>query len=253
MDLDNETLSDFADRMQETYEEQSILPELANLVEYTEKDHQELDYVQIGKRIWLPLDFITTTVEVTNAQRLLRAVTGGEKRFLLEHLSDIPADQLLLPDDSKGFSIASMRSAAAQIRNPDYAFVPNTARYNTQLQEWEAMDRVSYDNGEVLDIDGGVRVRWVPEGWGYENIYLVSRSGVNVVQKQFEDAPTPRGMDIQPGHQSLSAGQNLMMYFGEIKEDIDDESVEREVDFLFRVVLSEPQFAPQSICKIPPE
>ena len=138
------------------------------------------------------------------------------------------------------------------MRNPDYAFVPNTVRYNTQFREWEEMDRVSYEGGEILDIDGGVRVRWVPEDWGYENIYLVSRSGVNAVQKQFEDSPTPKGMDIQPWYHSLSAGQKLMLYFGESKEDVDEESVEREVDFLFRVVLSEPQFAPQSVCKIPP-
>jgi len=253
MNLDNETIANFADRLQETYEEQSILTDLANVVEYTEEDHQELDYVQIGNRIWLPFNYITTTIEVTNAQQLLRAVTEGEKRFLLEHLSEIPSDQLLALSESEGFSIASMRSAASQISNPDYAFVPNTERYNMQLREWEEMDRISYEGGEILDIGGEVKLRWVPEGWGYEDIYLVSRSGVDVVQKQFEDAPTPKGMEIQPRYHSLSAGQRLMLYFGEV-EEVDKESIERRVDFLFRVVISKPKFAPQSICKIaPPE
>lgn len=252
MDLDDETLERFATQMQETYNEESILHDLVSVVRYDPAEHQSLTYMQIGKRIWLPFDFITTTIEVTNARRLLRAITGGEKRFVLDHLSDIPVDQLQTPDSNEGFSVASMRSAAAQIRDPDYAFVPNTKRYNMQLREWEDMDQISYEDGETLDIDGGVRLRWVPEDWGYEDIYLVSRDGVEVVQKQFEDAPIPKGVESNSEYHSLSANQRLMLYFGEVKEMEEEESFERKVDFLYRVILSKPRFSPRSVCRIPP-
>jgi len=249
MDHSESTLQDFTDRMQDTYEENSILDEICNVVSYEESRHGDLGYVQIGKRIWLPFDFITTTIEITNAQRLLRSVTQGERRFFVNHLNEFSLEQVTPSAESDGLSIGTVRSAAARINDPDHIFVPNIDRYADQHRQWAEMDRLSYDGGEFLDINGGIELHWIPEDWGYEDIHLVNSERIDVVQKTYEDAPLPKGMDVQRECDHLSSGERLMIYFGEVDENPDDD-FDKKVDFFYRVILSKPRPSPGSVFRI---
>ncbi|OAQ52131.1 hypothetical protein HTG_14200 [Natrinema mahii] len=236
--------------MRETYKERSILDEICNIKDYDDSAHRDLEYIQIGKRIWLPIDFIKTTIEITNAQRLIQSVTKGEKRFFINHISDSPLGNATSSADSNGFSINTIRSAVGRINSANHIFVPNIDAYTDQHREWFDSGLVTQGDGMVLDIGNGLELHWIPEEWGHEDIYLIDSDRIDIIQKTFEDAPMPKGMSVQNEYNSLSTGERLMIYFGESMEDEDDDNFDEKVDFFYRVVLSEPRPSPGSIHRI---
>jgi hypothetical protein len=243
-ELDEERVREFVRLLHTEYEDQTILSDVTDVTTYQDK-HEDLDYRQIGKRTYLPVDVLNHDIQEPIVKDFIRAVTLGERNYILNQLSG-KADQGKI--DSQQIDELNYENFVEwcnNVQSPDHLFLPLDSEYHNNVFEWRKTGNYYFQEQETaLYGPYRVRVHWVPLKTGIENGYLISSEGLTLVQKWFGDSSEPNGFEDEKRrkkYDELSKNRSLMVYIGNeiiFDEDEDTEGYEEKVDFLYRVVLS---------------
>lgn len=250
MTVDYSDLEKFTQGCIESYEDNSILSDISTVEDYNQDCHQGMDFIGVGKRVNLPKRFFSdpSVVTVGIESDVGRAAYKGERDFLLERIRDKAVNGELANHAVNKFDYDTI----CQILGDEeftHIFIP--WRKNSEDNVIEQMHKHSdaYLTDGELYIDRSiedVRVHILPTDTGLASnrAYILNKNKIHLTQKKKRDARDPKGMDLIDEYRDIGLDGRLMVYFGEILNSPDD------FDFLYRVLLSEPDIEPDGAASI---
>lgn len=257
MSIDKTKLREFAEEIQELYEEESILPELANVNEYQEGEHDDLEYLQFGRRHGVPKSVFDTGVTHPSTQKFARTVAKGEKKYLLTDLANLAGDEDFGSHQIDGkIELKDLELAVQKTPGADRLFLPIADEYNHVLSKWVSDGTISMtDEGKVIVNNSELEFHQIPSSMGVPEVVVANSEKVSVVQKRFENAKPPKGIDFDKSLDSVNKDEKLMVYFGKSFEQAPiDSDFDMEIEILYRSVVSQPIVDPDGVFVLePPE
>ncbi|ELY95131.1 hypothetical protein C483_02166 [Natrialba hulunbeirensis JCM 10989] len=243
MSIDKHSLKGFAEEMQEEYEDRSLLPDLFTVRDFKGRKDSKLEYLQFGKRTGVPTNIFEQGVTLPTTSSFIRSVVNGEKKFVLTDLANSAGDERFGSKQIEGeLSPDDIELAVENTVGADRLFLPISDDYTDPVMDWVGDQRFSLSpegklvvNGVRLDIDR------VSSNYGIRDVIVANSSRVSVVQKRFEDAQSPKGMEFDKSLTSVNEEEKLMVYFGkEIEPAPIDSDFEEEIEVMYRSVISQP-------------
>lgn len=245
MKIDEERIEKFTRIAINSYERDSIIDGAFDIHEFDEGKYGDLEYSQIVKRVLLPKRFFQENGSYVNSQiarDFSRAIYLGERNYALEKLKDYQQSSSVSSYTLDEFSFESLVSALGCIDNPKTMFLP--LYFHEEVFGWVEKGKFNFrQGGEFLETPAGsVRLYWLPNDTGFENIFIIDSSESQIVQKRFGDLDMGQ-IDTIDEYQFSSPSDRLMVYFGESED-------QENFDFLIRSVISSPIVDRNSVCVV---
>ena len=243
MSIDKHSLKDFAEEMQEEYEDRSLLSDLFTVRDFKGGKDSKLEYLQFGRRTGVPTNIFEQGVTLPTASSFIRSVVNGEKKFVLTDLANSADNERFGSKQIKGeLSPVDIELAVENTAGADRMFLPIADDYTDPVMDWVGEQRFSlspegklFVNGARLDIDR------ISSNYGIRDVIVANSSRVSVVQKRFEDAQSPKEMAFDKSLTFVNEGEELMVYFGKKPEPAHiDSDFEEELEVMYRSVISQP-------------
>lgn len=197
--IDRNKIEEFGDVMKESYRNKSNLSSFGQVEDFNKSVHSRIedDFVQIGKNVNLPKEFFFYPDEgtiVNNdplAQDFSRAISLGERRFLLNKLEEFAENDEIKNEKLESLSISALNEALLSVRNPTHVFIPMRKdlfkRIHIKLRE-NGLRIKRDDEGYKVNLGSGeVKIQWIPEDEGFEDIYVINSKRIRFIQKRFGD------------------------------------------------------------------
>lgn len=241
---DRKRVEEFRSDTVEKYKDRTIVGEAISRELYDPAKHNG-EYFQTGVRTNLPKKFFTEgNITVALSTDYARSVFISERNHLLRGLDNKSDDGKVLTVGIDDFTPNELFDAIEEVNNPTDIFIP--AAFSDDLHSWITDDMLDFNvTATYLETDSGnVRIRWVPNKHGFENIYAINSDQSKIVQKQEKYAGDVSYIDEIQDCKFNSPDDLLMTYFGEIQDDPE------EFDFFIRTILSNPIVTSQSACII---
>lgn len=245
IDLSKNKVGQFAKQMQTAYDDESILSSICNVTVYSDKLHDNHDFIQIGKRTNFPVKIIREGMGMHISSQMTRSVAKGETRHIMDSLSDLADQESIYSHSFDKLSIEVISEAINQVDNPDHIFFPMVDEYWEIEHEWSLEGIIEYrrdeaGRSEILTVDGKeLEVHWLHPNLGIRDVYILNSDQVKLIQKRFNDAPRPEEIDPTSKYDEVINKHPLMLYIGsETFPDEDDSDFPEKVEIVYRVVLS---------------
>jgi len=244
MVLEKPKVKQFVRRFQEKYEEESQLEEFTEVFQF-DNEYDDLDYYKVGRRAGIPISVINDSADpVVIISSFVRRLRIGERNYILRGLNQAAEQDDISSIPIEDISKQSVNEWCSKVENANHLFLPADDQYFKQASGW----------GPTLP-ENGLNIHWVPLKHDIENGFLLDSSGINVVKKGFEHLDDPSEFVHNSDFDQFSVNNSLALYFGEevfIDED-QDEKYQRQVDFLYFVMLSEILTSHGSAVKLVPQ
>lgn len=240
MSIDPDIKEEFARQMQKNYQESTMLPDVSNVRKYTKSD-RDLEFVQLGKRIPIPVNVFNQRVLEPTTSQFARNIATGEENFFLTDLINAADDKTIPSTDMDKLSIDAVEEAVTQLGGADTIFIPYADQYTKIVNDW-LKNGESLSGGTQLEVAGStLDIRRVVPKFGIKDVLVTNSSKIDLVQKRSEDTTLPKGMDVDESMVDINQNQKFMVYFARDTEPGDPEDeFEEYLDVIFRVVLSQP-------------
>lgn len=242
--FDIEKVKTFREEIKEEYNDRTILDEVVTRELFDPEKH-DLEFFQAGFRTGLPMKFFTEghlTVALSND--FARAVFVSERNHILIGLKKEAESNGIPTIDIDEFTPDEIRDAIEEVSSPTDVFIP--AALSDNLHSWISNDALDFDvTATYIETESSrVRIRWVPDKHGFENIFVVDSDRVSIVQKEERYADDVGFIDGIEECKLNSPEDLLMTYFGRISDKPE------EFDFFVRTVISNPITSGRSACMI---
>jgi hypothetical protein len=245
-------LESFARSLVEEYEDSTKLDSISDLDDYSEIEHRNREFVQIGKRSNLPKRFFHDESTVTEplVNQFVDSITIGEVVSVLSSIEDGVDDNEVGSFEISDFSYESLIvESFSHVYDPDMIYIPNDKDFRKELLDWRHEGRIkSKQDGLYIAGASDIKVNWMPSKWGIENILVFNSNDIHVVQKQFADADFPEYIEPVNGFDAAENDDRLMLYIGKEFKDNPD-----EYELFIRSIISKPRFTgymPHSACVV---
>lgn len=239
MSVSPEKLRSFVRSMVDEYNEGSILQSISSLDSYKRELHDDRDFVQLGKRVNLPMDFFyeNSNTHIASLHRsFIDALTTSEEKFILSSIERETQRENIETSRVDKFDYSSLVSVITKhVDWPDHLYLPNNSEYRKILYKWD--NAVPHNDKRCYILKPfSTEVHWMPSSWGYSNGFAIDSGTIDIVQKRYNDVQPPDYLDHINYDLDNKAADRLMIYLGKHPNKTD------EYDFFYRVVISKPIF-----------
>jgi len=228
-------IESFVQQAQNAYQENSILRDLGQWMEYDDEKHAGLDFVQIGRLTSIPKRIFQDSRGNLGFRNLAKDLTKpiwiGEQLAIIDEIDQVVSESKR-SEEVEELTYDIFKNAFRE-SNADHVFIPITESYWHTVHEWYDEEKGGYRNDtEYISVGtADLEIHWLPTDRGVESIYLLDSNGLSVIQKRGKHSQIPDQItdgaleDIN----RLSDERHLMCYFADQGND--------ELDVLQRVVL----------------
>jgi len=233
IEINKNELDKFAETMITAYKNTSILKKISQVIDYSESLSD--NFFQIGERTLLPMSFFEFGSNVDNtilAGDFARGVIWGEENFIIDHLTKLSREDKLPLVRIKEFSYPEIvQSILKNVNRPTNIFIPIDEPYYNEVHNWVKEGNAKYEDRDLCIFVGGFRVKvhWSTKYTPFNNVVVLDRNGIKIIQKKFEDIKIPK--ELTKILYSFKEGEPLRLDFAQSKE-------EDEFDFYFRSVIA---------------
>ena len=239
MTISPEKLRSFVRSMVDEYSEKSILQSISSLDSYERELHDDRDFVQLGKRVNLPMEFFyeNSNIHLANLHgSFIDALTTSEEKFILSRIERETQERNIDTSRVDKFDYPSLINVITEhIDWPDHLYLPNNSEYRKILYKWE--NAVPHNDKRCYVLKPfSTEVHWMPSSWGYSNGFVFDSGTIDIIQKRYGDIQPPDYLDYIDYNLDSKDNDRLMIYLGEHPNQSD------EFDFFYRIVVSEPVF-----------
>lgn len=232
-------LTVFANQMLQAYENRNILKEFCTIKSFNDQDRK---FFQIAKRTGLPKDFFDERDNVDNsmiASDFVRAIVTGERDFILKAILD---SKEISRQEANSFDYKDFVKILSKMENPTHIFIP-IKLYFKPLNKWIFSNReqIKFVPGKqaiILVGEKEIQTHWVTSDLGINDIIVVDKNKLKVIQKTFEQSNIPKEIKPISEFDHYSNNKTLMLYFSERDAD--------NFDFVFRSIISKPELTKES-------
>lgn len=233
--IDDSKIQTFAMQIIQGYKKHTILPFISNLTKYTDSLNNE-KFIQIGERILLPTEFFLKEGNFENsilAADFARSLAFGEVNYILDFLTQEAKDNRIQVFEMTKFSYDNLISNILRLEEPPTdIFIPIDHIYWNTVHDWIYQGRAKYEDGFYIILNGiKMRVHWSSKAKPFNNVFLINRKGIDIIQKNYEDMKLLRDVEIL---YSYKDNEPVRVDFGK-SEKLD------QFDFFFRSVISIPK------------
>jgi hypothetical protein len=196
-ELDENSIRRFADTLIQVYQNTRVLDKISSITNYT---GQTGDYLQIGKRTYLPMEFFADGQNVDTrplAGDFASSLVNSEENFLINHISH-EASQVRVPVGTlEQFSYDQfVRICLETVRHPTAALIPIDFELYDRIQDWVYLQHLGVDENHRLFLTMGenrVRILWSTKFTPFDDAIILDGNGIQVIQKRFQDIHDPEG------------------------------------------------------------
>lgn len=239
-------LDGFAGAMIKAYKNTSILKKLVKIIDY---DNQKREFFQIAKRVLLPKEFFLPGNRYDNsilASDFTRAIVFGEKIFIVNYLTKLANKGEISSTKIKEFSYNEISEKIFDnVYAPTDIFIPIDWPYFNEVHNWIRERNAEYKDGLYIKIAHfKIKVHWSSKYTPFNNIVVLDKDGIRMIQKKFEDVEPPKWLG------------NILYRYGKGNPLIIDVAESEEPDkfnFYFRSIIAIDNIAENSafVIKLP--
>lgn len=261
--LDYNKVKEFMRLFHHQYSEETLLPDICDVTIYQEKfsekygsignwqsptrgrsqGHSKKEYNQIGEHSLMPIEILHSENPIEIIQSSARRLKLGERHYVINQLNQKAKDREIQTVEFDQPTHVDFQEWCMRVNEPNHLFLPFDSDFHSTVFEWRQRNDYNLNAGEVA-ISGNdiVKIHWLPLDSGFEDGYLFSSEGLNLVQKWFGDSPTPPNFEHDSTFDDLCENRPLMVYIGNTTIEDNEEEIEeyrKKVNFLYRIVVSE--------------
>lgn len=228
-------IESFVRQAQNSYQENSLVRDLSQWMEYDDREHCDLKFSQIGRLTSIPKRIFEESRGNLGFMNLAEDFTEpiwiGEQLAIIDEIDEVVSKS----GQSKEIEELTYQDLVTAYResNADHVFLPITESYWHTVHEWYDDRKGGYrDDSEYVSVaTSDLEIHWLPTDRGIESIYLLDSTRLSVVQKRGKhskilDQITEGAIE---SINELSEERHLMCYFADRDSN--------ELDVLQRVVL----------------
>ena len=232
-------IKQFAQQLQDQYNDQTRLPEITNHEWFDPGKHRGLEFVQFARKSPFPVEIIENGLSATNARNLVYGNVAGEEHMLVESYKEKAANNEIPVQTPEELTTEVFQEAAQSLHQADTVYVPS--EYTKNIYDIFSPKRMTNkDSEDHIEVPTGLlSVVWLPKDSEIDDIYVASSQDTRIIQKRMSESDIPENFSEE--YIDEVPKQPLMVYIGdEIIVDEEDEDFPEKVDLAYRTVLTEP-------------
>lgn len=196
-EVNREKVERFSNEIIKSYTIHSKLNSISIVKPYS-SIYSKSNFVQIAERTLLPKKFFYNDDKYENSvlsSDFGMFIASGEELYFLSNLTDLSRDGKIPRLKAKGFTTDDLIEVINKVDSPTDIFIPiktpfwdllHTEFLHKGLMDFEGVDSYIRINGRKI------RLHWSTKARPFDDVIVINKNGIEVVQKQYEDMNAPK-------------------------------------------------------------